>query len=95
VAVGLSIGAGRRKIDQFNQSQDVVSNRSVRMRRWVPKGLTHSDLQTEYRYASYRAVDIPVINTNFPSIPTNLAINSRVFVQTVRTEVVYRFNWGH
>jgi len=51
--------------------------------------------QTEYRYATYNAVDVPMINISFPNIPTGRAINSQMFIQTVRTELVYRFGWGH
>ena len=50
--------------------------------------------QTEYRYATYNAVDIPIFVTA-TGLPLGRAINSQVWVQTVRSELVFRFNWGH
>jgi outer membrane immunogenic protein len=50
--------------------------------------------QTEYRYATYNAVDLPIIVTA-TGLPLGRAINSQVWVQTVRSELVFRFNWSH
>jgi outer membrane immunogenic protein len=44
--------------------------------------------KTEYRYASYNAKDVPIQVT----VP-GAAFNSKPAVQTVSTELVYRFNW--
>jgi hypothetical protein len=45
-------------------------------------------IKTEYRLAEYENGDIPVylgdVNRE----------RSRPFVQTIRTELIYRFNWG-
>jgi len=44
--------------------------------------------KTEYRYSSYGSDDLPVIG--FPA-----TINSQKAIQTIRTEIVWRFNfWG-
>jgi outer membrane immunogenic protein len=49
--------------------------------------------KTEYRYADYRSDRIPelIIPTGLPS---GTSIDSHKFVQTVRTELVWRFNWN-
>lgn len=44
--------------------------------------------KTEYRYASYNAKDVPIQVT----VP-GAAFNSKPAIQTVSTELVYRFNW--
>jgi outer membrane immunogenic protein len=49
--------------------------------------------KTEYRYASYSAKDMQVFNT-VTLVPTGSAIHADKKVQTVRTELVWRFNWG-
>jgi outer membrane immunogenic protein len=48
--------------------------------------------KTEYRFSSFRAADLPILFAN--GAPTGFAINSEKFIQTVRTELVWRFNWG-
>jgi outer membrane immunogenic protein len=51
--------------------------------------------QTEYRHASYRAVDTSTISST-TGTPSVLAVSSQPYVQTVRSELIYRFNWaGH
>ena len=50
--------------------------------------------KTEYRYADYRSRDIPVT-----FIATGLSadgVSERIhpYVQTIRSELVYKFNWG-
>jgi outer membrane immunogenic protein len=48
--------------------------------------------KTEYRYSSFRAADVPI----FDSTGTTFEMaNSKKFIQTVRSELVWRFNWGH
>jgi outer membrane immunogenic protein len=49
--------------------------------------------KTEYRYADYRSDRIPelIIPTG---VPSGTSIDSHKFVQTVRTELVWRFNWN-
>jgi outer membrane immunogenic protein len=49
--------------------------------------------KTEYRYASYGAKDLPVFNT-LTLAQTGSAIHAQKYVQTVRSELVWRFNWG-
>jgi outer membrane immunogenic protein len=55
---------------------------------WIP-GLFW---RSEYRYASYRASDNSILNTSDGSL-TGDAMHSTKFVQTIRSELVYRFNW--
>jgi outer membrane immunogenic protein len=49
--------------------------------------------KTEYRYADYRSRDIPttVIATG---LPTGASERIHPYVQTIRSELVYKFNWG-
>jgi outer membrane immunogenic protein len=48
--------------------------------------------KTEYRFASYGAVDLPILlPTGAPSV---VAFNSQKTIQTIRSELVWRFNWG-
>ena len=49
--------------------------------------------KTEYRYASYSAHDIAFLS-NTTNLPTGFGMNSSKEIQTVRTELVWRFNWG-
>jgi outer membrane immunogenic protein len=49
--------------------------------------------KTEYRYASYKAQDLPVFNT-VTLAPTGSAIHADKKVQTIRSELVWRFNWS-
>ncbi len=51
-------------------------------------------LKSEYRYSTYQAVDLSEVS-NATGVPTGNAWNSKKFVQTVRSELVYRFNMGH
>jgi outer membrane immunogenic protein len=46
-------------------------------------------LRSEYRYSTYQAADLPFLT------PAGAELNSKKFVQTVRSELIYRFNWGH
>jgi len=51
-------------------------------------------LKTEYRYASYNSADVP--NFNPDGTPNGFGFKSTKFIQTISTELVYRFNWfGH
>jgi hypothetical protein len=60
--------------------------------------------RTEYRYANYRSATLPVVCTDAVICPvppivipvgTTVAnISVRPIVQTVRSELVYKFNWG-
>jgi len=54
---------------------------------WFP-GLSW---KTEYRYASYRADDLPIVT--FAGTTTQ-AQDAKKFVQTVTSSLVWRFNWG-
>jgi len=48
--------------------------------------------RNEYRYASYKADDLSILDTT--GALTGLAINSKKYVQTIRSELVFRFNWS-
>jgi outer membrane immunogenic protein len=50
--------------------------------------------RSEYRYSSYQAQDLSILSSSTGLI-TGTAINSKKFVQTVRSELVWRFNWFH
>ena len=52
-------------------------------------------LRTEYRYADYGSTTTPVV-TGTPSafLGLPLLLRSDLVVQTVRTELSYKFNWG-
>jgi outer membrane immunogenic protein len=49
-------------------------------------------LRSEYRYSTYQADDLSRLD-NITGLSTGRAYNSKKFVQTVRTELMYRFNW--
>jgi outer membrane immunogenic protein len=57
--------------------------------KWLP-GLFW---KTEYRYSRFDRQDIPVL-FNATNLPIGFAERTRFDVQTVRSELVYRFNWG-
>jgi outer membrane immunogenic protein len=44
--------------------------------------------RNEYRFAEYR-------NTTFSNNPILSSVSARPFVQTVRSEITYKFNWGN
>lgn len=51
--------------------------------------------KTEYRFADYSADRLPVAFGGLTvPVPPPSFIDSRKFVQTVRSELVWRFNWG-
>jgi outer membrane immunogenic protein len=49
--------------------------------------------KTEYRYSSYRAQDL-AFTAIATGAPTGDLLHTEKFEQTVRSELVYRFNWG-
>jgi outer membrane immunogenic protein len=49
--------------------------------------------RTEYRFASYDKDNLLVV-TSPGGAPTHLSVDSEKFVQTIRSELVWRFNWG-
>jgi len=49
--------------------------------------------KTEYRFADYGHENVAIIDTA-TGVPTGLSIDSHKFVQTVRSELVWRFNFG-
>jgi outer membrane immunogenic protein len=49
-------------------------------------------LRSEYRYATYQAADLPILIAS-SGVPTGFSFNSKKYVQTVRSELVWRFNW--
>ena len=56
-------------------------------------------VRTEYRYADYGSATTPAITTAgtpfFPNgVGSPLSVRSNPVVQTVRTELSYKFNWG-
>jgi len=48
-------------------------------------------LRTEYRYSTYEAKDVQFLFLD--GDPLGEGVNSKKFVQTVRTSLVWRFNW--
>lgn len=48
--------------------------------------------KTEYRFANYSAVDLPMLLAN--GAPSGVGFNSQKTTQTIRSELVWRFNWG-
>jgi outer membrane immunogenic protein len=48
--------------------------------------------KTEYRYADYRSRDIQIINA--AGLPIGFSERIHPYVQTIRSELVYKFNWG-
>jgi outer membrane immunogenic protein len=49
-------------------------------------------LKSEYRYSTYQAVDLSEVSNTTGAL-TGTVFNSKKYVQTVRSELVYRFNW--
>jgi outer membrane immunogenic protein len=57
---------------------------------WLVPGLF---LKTEYRFSSY---DAKTVTDTFQGLPIGLSESLHPYVQTVTTQLVYRFNWwGH
>jgi outer membrane immunogenic protein len=50
--------------------------------------------KTEYRWADYRAANLAVFHTA-TGLPNGVLEATHPFVQTIRTEIVWRFNWFH
>ena len=50
--------------------------------------------KSEYRYSSFRAADVPLSVSALGVTVVTDAIHSQKYVQTIRSELVYRFNWG-
>jgi outer membrane immunogenic protein len=51
--------------------------------------------KTEYRFADYRSDQVPLFDTAPASAPRSDFLDNRKFVQTIRSELVWRFNWGN
>lgn len=49
--------------------------------------------KTEYRYSSFRAQDLPFVQIA-TGVTTGDFLHTTKFEQTIRSELVYRFNWG-
>ena len=49
--------------------------------------------KTEYRFADYNSKNVPVFATA-TGLPTGVLESTHNYVHTVRSELVYRFNWG-
>jgi outer membrane immunogenic protein len=49
--------------------------------------------RNEARYAQYRADDISLFTTT-TGLPAGTALNTQKTVETYRTELIWRFNWG-
>jgi outer membrane immunogenic protein len=49
-------------------------------------------LRSEYRYSTYQAADVPIL-VSATGLSSGLAVDSKKQVQSVRTELTYRFNW--
>jgi outer membrane immunogenic protein len=53
--------------------------------------------KTEYRFSEYNKANLSEVCVSAqcgPLGPTGFSVDSSKFVQTIRTELVYRFNWG-
>jgi len=50
--------------------------------------------KTEYRFAEYSATDLGIFTVGPPVAVTASGINSEKFIQTIRSELIWRFNWG-
>jgi outer membrane immunogenic protein len=50
-------------------------------------------LKSEYRYSTYQAADVPLV-FNATGLSIGDAVNAKKYVQTVRSELVYRFNFS-
>jgi opacity protein-like surface antigen len=50
-------------------------------------------LKSEYRYSTYQAADLPILSTATGLQVGTSAFNSKKYEQSVRSELVYRFNW--
>ena len=48
--------------------------------------------RNEYRYARYEAADLPEVVTS-TGVQTSIAVHSQKNVQTIRSELIFRFNW--
>jgi outer membrane immunogenic protein len=48
--------------------------------------------RTEYRFASYDNDNLAIVRTG--GTRTDFSVDSEKFVQTIRSELVWRFNWG-
>jgi outer membrane immunogenic protein len=48
--------------------------------------------KTEYRFADYESANLSVLGPG--GAPTGTAFHVQPFIQTIRTELVWRFNWG-
>jgi hypothetical protein len=49
--------------------------------------------KTEYRYADYRSQTDTIVTV--PSGVQAFTSNSHLFLQTLRSELIWRFNWGN
>jgi outer membrane immunogenic protein len=47
--------------------------------------------KTEYRFADYGTDRVPYLNNG---VPSGLSVDSHKYVQTVKSELVWRFNWA-
>jgi outer membrane immunogenic protein len=57
----------------------------------LPAGLF---LRSEYRFSTYSGADLPILST--AGTPLGISENTKPYVQTITTALVYRFNWwGH
>jgi opacity protein-like surface antigen len=50
--------------------------------------------KTEYRYSSFDAADLSHLSTT-TGLTNGTASNSKKFIQTIRSELVWRINWFH
>ena len=51
--------------------------------------------RSDYRVATYDAENLSLSFDGFAIPTSSLTINSKKWVQTVRSELIFRFNWGH
>jgi outer membrane immunogenic protein len=50
--------------------------------------------KTEYRFSDYQAANLTVLGGGVPTLTTSATLHVQPYIQTVTTELVYRFNWG-
>jgi|KBSMisStandDraft_5_1062788.scaffolds.fasta_scaffold325944_1 outer membrane immunogenic protein len=79
----------RFRIDQHTYSGWFLGSGFEYNLGWLP-GLFW---RTEYRFASYDKDNLLIVR-NPSGARTDLSVDSEKFVQTIRSELVWRFNWG-
>jgi outer membrane immunogenic protein len=97
----LSVGFTQAHFDQVTSGANVLFNANTYNGAFVGSGYEYGfDFfpglfwKTEYRFSGYQAANLPVITPGFPPFFGAAAIHVQPYVQTISTELVYRFSWG-